>query len=1358
MKPTPLTLALLITASIPLAASADLTGPYPGDTNTLVLLHLDEAAGGSVTTNLGTLGGNFYSVNYASGGATPPLVTTMLGASGYVNGTNNFHNTEYNTTSGYMLGYDFNRDGSFTGDAGGGTLGADALGMTNLNIGGQLPFTLEALVQPTTLAGNQEIICTDSSAANRGFQFRISSGSLMFQYILGSQALSFSIPTSASDPNAFVANSWYHAAFTFDGTNGTLYWTKLDPSVGAANVLGSGKLALTNAAVAGTLCIGNRGRPNGVETFLGGIDEVRISKVCRAANQMQFFSPAVSITQNPVSQNVDYNLPVTFTVGASSLTALGYEWRFNSNAIAGGTNTAYVIPNVAAGNAGYYDCIVTNTAGYSATSSPALLVVGAANFLNHRYSFNGNANDSVGTANGTLFGDAVVSGGALVLDGTPGTYMQLPGALFTSANATALTVEFWAAFGVNSNNCYVFSFGNTNIIGGITNGSQYTIFSPHNSPGQGLYITPSDNTFSQSVTANTTLDGRNVHVACVIDPPDQTLAIYTNGVLEASITNETIGLANVHDIFSYIGGSLFPADPDLNATIDELRIFNGPLSPISIKQSNDQGPYAVLADGPAKFVTEPANSSTPLGQAATFSAATVGYLPITYQWFENGSLIPGATNASYIFVPTLSDNNATFLVQATNTIGVTTYVTNSSAVTLTVFVPPTLAWADGSHGAADSSWNTTSADWLNSGNSLVPFVQTNGALFDSRGSGSPNVDISQAITTYNITVNASSDYTFYSSANVGSLNGLGSLTKQNSDTLIIDVTNNMAGSTLISAGKLQIGNVDSFGTLGGGPVTNNGTLSFNRSDTILAVPNAIHGSGTVSFDGSGATTISGTSDYTGPTHLNAGIVYLTSSNGLGATSSGTLVANGAQLYITANVDIAPEPLTLNGAGDGNGALRKGGAGATTYYGAISLGSDSTIGADSGATLTLSNSISGSAAMTFAGAGTIVLTTPNSYSQGTTLNGPVVDLNVNGALGAGAVTVSGAGRFVLADGLNFANALTATSVNPAAGTGLIMVNDNTNGTITTISGPLEFDASSASGGDFQGPTSSGYLNVLSAITGSGAVSSRNGFVRFSGGGNYSLFNLNQGTVSLGANNGLSSSASLSIAISGGATVDLNGFNQTFSGIADGATPANAELITNSAASASTLILNLNTTEAYSGVIGGNVGLEIDGSGSLDLLGTNTYTGNTVINAGILEVALGTFTPNSTVSIASGAYLQIDSLTTNAVAGLILNGVSQPAGLYNNNNSAYFQGAGSLQVVPVATNPTNIVASVSGSTLSLSWPANHTGWRLLMQTGNLANGLSTNPSDWTTVPGSSSTNQVNLAIDPAKPAEFFRMVYP
>ncbi|HVM50448.1 MAG TPA: LamG-like jellyroll fold domain-containing protein [Candidatus Acidoferrum sp.] len=1366
MKPTqPLkSLVLLLSMLVPLLAHANLVGPYTADANTLVLLHFDEAAGGTVTANVGSLGGNFYSVNEATASATPPTVTTMLGAAGYVNGLTNFHNCMTNPTTGYLFGYDYNNSGAYQGDVSSSSQSADRLAMSVLNIGngGQTPFSLEALIQPTTTSGNQEIICTDNSTGNstRGFQFRITSGSLQFSFIANSQALTATIPTSGTDPNAFVAGAWFHVAFTYDGTKGTLYWTRLDPSIGAANVISSGNMTLgtSDGAVQSPLCIGNENRNSAGEQFLGSIDEVRISSVCRAANQMQFFSPLVTITQNPVSQNVDYNQPVSFTVGASSLTQLGYQWRFNSNSITAGTNATYTITNVAAANAGHYDCVVTNLAGYAATSTPALMVVGAANFLNHRYSFTNDTSDSIGGSawNGTLYGDAVVSNGVLVLDGTSGTYMQLPGNVFNATNATALTVEFWATFGANSANCYVFSLGYTNVVSGTVQGSKYVCYSPHTSTGQGLLMSPADNIFQQQVTTSTTLDGSTTHVACVIDPPNQTLAIYTNGVLAAANTNMTIGLANVNDVFSYIGASLFAADPYLVANIDELRIYLGALSGISIKQSDDQGPNIVLATGPAKFAVQPQSASVPLGWPATFSAAAVGYLPISYQWFKNGALVPGATNASYSFVPTLGDNNASVVCYATNSIGVTTYFTNSQPAMLTVFTPPTLSWLGEYAGGVDSLWNTGSPDWTNdaSGGGVIMFAQTNAVLFDDRTPGA-DVDLTGAMIPYSITVHASShDYVFTSSSQLGSLVGQGALTKLGTDTLILDVPDGMSGPVTISGGTLQIGYNDAFGSLGSGPVTNAATLSFARSDTALAVPNAIHGSGTLSFNGSGAVTLSGNSDYTGPTLLNAGIVYLTSSTALGSPSTGTTVANGAQLYITANVDMA-EPLTITGAGDSNGALRKGGAGATVENGPVMLAGDSTIGLDSGATLTLSNVVSGTAALTIVGSGTLTLSANNTFSGGFSLDGsvntPIINVDATHALGAGPVTVIGTGRFVIGDGLNVPNAFTANLISPAVGYGVIMVNDNTNGTVTTVSGPITFTDLPVNGGDFVGPTTSGYLNVTGPVTNTanGVVTSRAGLVRFSGGGDYTLFMLNAGTLSIGANDGLCPKASVTMAASADAILDLNGFSQALTGLTDGATFA--EVVTNSAATPSTLTLNLGADDTYSGALAGNLALVENGASTLILQGTNSYTGNTTVNGGTLTIAQPTLSAGSTITLASGALLQLNFTGTNAVRGLVLGGAPQVAGVYNNTTTPTFiTGSGSL-LVSLATNPTNMVFSVSGTNLNLSWPSDHLGWTLQTNAVSVAD-----PNAWFAWPGSSGTNSLQIPIGPATPRVFFRLV--
>ncbi len=76
-----------------------------------------------------------------------------------------------------------------------------------------------------------------------------------------------------------------------------------------------------------------------------------------------------------------------------------------------------------------------------------------------------------------------------------------------------------------------------------------------------------------------------------------------------------------------------------------------------------------------------------------------------------------------------------------------------------------------------------------------------------------------------------------------------------------------------------------------------------------------------------------------------------------------------------------------------------------------------------------------------------------------------------------------------------------------------------------------------------------------------------------------------------------------------------------------------------------------------------------------------------------------------------------------------------------------------IISVAENPNppRLAASVSGTTLSLSWLTN-SGWTLQQQTNSLAVGLYTN---WMDVPGSASMTSTNLRIDATKPAVFYRL---
>jgi hypothetical protein len=134
---------------------------------------------------------------------------------------------------------------------------------------------------------------------------------------------------------------------------------------------------------------------------------------------------------------------------------------------------------------------------------------------------------------------------------------------------------------------------------------------------------------------------------------------------------------------------------------------------------------------------------------------------------------------------------------------------------------------------------------------------------------------------------------------------------------------------------------------------------------------------------------------------------------------------------------------------------------------------------------------------------------------------------------------------------------------------------------------------------------------------------------------------------------------------------------------------------------------------------------------------------VTYGGVLEInAAGTFTAGQNFQLFSG---------TGAASTSSFAKISTSSGiLFGFTN-------GVLTVVStLASNPTNITASVSGSTLTITWPADHLGWILQAQTNHLGVGLTTN--GWVAVPNSSSGTSSSLPIVPANPAVFYRLSHP
>lgn len=101
-----------------------------------------------------------------------------------------------------------------------------------------------------------------------------------------------------------------------------------------------------------------------------------------------------------------------------------------------------------------------------------------------------------------------------------------------------------------------------------------------------------------------------------------------------------------------------------------------------------------------------------------------------------------------------------------------------------------------------------------------------------------------------------------------------------------------------------------------------------------------------------------------------------------------------------------------------------------------------------------------------------------------------------------------------------------------------------------------------------------------------------------------------------------------------------------------------------------------------------GLLKTGLGTLDLKATNTYNGDTDVEAGTLALTAASLNNFSNVSVATGAVLKLNHASSDAVAGLVLGGVVKADGTYNAANSGGFiTGTGSILVdsTPAADDP-------------------------------------------------------------------------
>lgn len=212
--------------------------------------------------------------------------------------------------------------------------------------------------------------------------------------------------------------------------------------------------------------------------------------------------------------------------------------------------------------------------------------------LIHRYSFDGEGQrvlDSVGTADGSLQGGAVLDGaGHATLDGVD-DYVNLPNGLIS--HLTDATLVAWLSW--NGGPCWqrVFDFGSTDSgEDNVGNATTSLFATPKRCPGTGP-ATSFETSTSRigSVDSDTAFPVLKVSLlAVVVDTSAQRLRLYAAG--EPLGTGKVASLSLLSDENDWLGRSQWVQDEYLRGTYDEFRIYDAALSDTELAALEAAGP------------------------------------------------------------------------------------------------------------------------------------------------------------------------------------------------------------------------------------------------------------------------------------------------------------------------------------------------------------------------------------------------------------------------------------------------------------------------------------------------------------------------------------------------------------------------------------------------------------------------------------------------------------------------------------------------------------------------------------------------------------------------------------------------
>jgi len=620
-----------------------------------------------------------------------------------------------------------------------------------------------------------------------------------------------------------------------------------------------------------------------------------------------------------------------------------------------------------------------------------------------------------------------------------------------------------------------------------------------------------------------------------------------------------------------------------------------------------------------------------------------------------------------------------------------------------------------------------------------------------------------------------------------------SLTKSGAGLWILTGTNTYAGGTTLLQGSLQIGTGGPGGAIGNGDISTAAgtTIDFQHGGTnTLLVPGSIDGGASVSLNSTGTVVLANNNGYTGGTTINSGALQVGNGTGTGSLFvNGAIVNNSLLVFNTAGSFTYQAAGLISGSGNvifqGGGLIKA--VGANSYSGWTRIDANTTFFCREGqdgalATSAITNNgtlrivdqnnpgfsygglITGSGRVQIgnnnANVGVMTLTGTNSYTGGTFIGGNTLVLGDGTTTNAGSLSTSGTVQFVnnftialdnprtlifnRPEDFVFPNNIVTNFSSPQGNLGIVQQNGV---------GALTLTGNNTYGGGT-------VVNAGSLIIGNGGSSGSVGF------GPVALNSLNPLVINRTGNLTIwgNISGAADVLLKGGATVTLNGANNSYTGVT---TVSNGTLIVNGT--------NLTaSTHVYVGGFGGS----------------GTLSGQVVLEPGTAVVANGQVAPltinNDFTNDASAMVFEINKLASPANDSVIVSGAlarnatggtltvknlgpnnlvpgdtftlfSQPL---PNGASITVTGAranwvnnlavnGSISVASlITTQPTLNIGSVTTTNLQFSWSDPYNSFKLQAKT----NSVTTN---WVDYPGG-GTSPITVPINKANGSVFYRLV--